>query len=165
MNAIFFFFIYSPYSERLQPPQRTSLAAHRSAFVVGHPGEESGELAVVRRHQIKRLKLAPFAFYLRFSSPSSGVAIARHSSMWPWNSLRTWPPVRKPEDLRIHHITVRFKSENQFLYVHILDCVKKKKKQQKNYTSVRQEAPHRFQMTPGGAPATGSRQRGGEQSV
>jgi len=23
--------------------------------------------------------------------------MARHSSMWPWKSLRTWPPVRYPE--------------------------------------------------------------------
>lgn len=115
-----YFLINSPNSKRFQPPQRTGLAAHRSTFIVGHPGEESGELSVVIRHQIKRFKLAPFAFYLRFSSPSSGVEIARHSSMWPWNSLRTWPPVRKPEDLRIHRITITFKSENQFLDVHIL---------------------------------------------
>lgn len=115
-----YFLINSPNSERFQPPQRTGLAAHRSTFVVGHPGKESGELSVVIRHQIKRFKLAPFAFYLRFSSPSSGVEIARHSSMWPWNSLRTWPPVRKPEDLHIHRITITFKSENQFLDVHIL---------------------------------------------
>ena len=32
---------------------------------------------------------AAFAAHLRFSSPSSGVEMARHSSMCPWNSLRT----------------------------------------------------------------------------
>lgn len=57
-----YFLIKSPNSERLQPPQRTGLAAHRSTFIVGHPGEESGELSVVIQHQIKRFKLPLFAF-------------------------------------------------------------------------------------------------------
>lgn len=58
----------SPNSERLQPPQRTGLAAHRSAFVVGHPGEESGKWSVVVEHQIKRFKLVCFlpALFLSF---------------------------------------------------------------------------------------------------
>lgn len=118
----------SPNSERLQPPQRTGLAAHRSTFVVGHPGGESGELSVVIRHQIKRFKLALFDLYLRFSSPSSGVAIARHSSMCPWNSLRTWPPVRKPEDLRIHGITITVRLNLKIILdVHKQHLAKKEK--------------------------------------
>lgn len=35
-------------------------------------------------------------YHLRWSSPWSAPGVAKHSSMWPWNSLSTYPPVRKP---------------------------------------------------------------------
>lgn len=34
--------------------------------------------------------------HLRWSAPWSAPGIAKHSSMCPWNSLSTYPPVRKP---------------------------------------------------------------------
>lgn len=46
---------------------------------------------------------SPSSSHLRFSSPSSGVPMARHSSMWPWNSRRTWPPVRNPGRRNMPH--------------------------------------------------------------
>lgn len=99
----------SPDSERLQPPQGSSLAAHSPAFIVSHPVAESGK---THRHSymvtdeqyvlyLKPIFMSSFP-HLRFSSPSSGVDMARHSSMCPWKSLRTWPPVRNPEKTITH---------------------------------------------------------------
>lgn len=98
---------HSPDSERLQPPQGPSLTAHSTTFIVSHPVAESGQRHIrscgIRLTEYFAAQTRSASSYLRFSSPSSGVAMARHSSMWPWNSLRTWPPVKKPAGWNAHH--------------------------------------------------------------